>query len=107
VVEMARRWDVDMRDVDMRDVDMRDVDMQTKFIPVDFARQILPGTVEYALHALIDDQLDLSPFSASLESDLTGTPVYHPGVLLEIVLFSYSRGIVRSRRIEAAPLRRT
>jgi transposase len=107
VVELARRWDVDMRDVDMRDVDMRDVDMQPKFIPVEFARQILPGTFEHSFHMLIDDELDLSPFSTALENDLTGAPAYHPGVLLEIVLFAYSRGIVRSRRIEAASLRRT
>ncbi len=80
----------------------RDVDMQPKFIPVDFAKQILPGTFEHALHVLIDDELDLSPFSAALKNDLTGAPAYHPGVLLKIVLFAYSRGIISSRRIEAA-----
>jgi transposase len=80
----------------------RDVDMQPKFIPVDFAKQILPGTFEHALHVLIDHELDLSPFSAALKNDLTGAPAYHPGVLLKIVLFAYSRGIVSSRRIEAA-----
>jgi transposase len=79
----------------------RDVDMQPKFIPVDFAKQILPGTFEHALHVLIDDELDLSPFSAALKNDLTGAPAYHPGVLLKIVLFAYSRGIISSRRIEA------
>ncbi len=76
----------------------RDVDMQPKFIPVDFAKQILPGTFEHALDVLIDDELDLSPFSAALKNDLTGAPAYHPGVLLKIVLFAYSRGIIVSVR---------
>jgi transposase len=80
----------------------RDVDMQPKFIVMDFAKQILPGTFEHALHVLINDELDLSPFSAALKNDLTGAPAYQPDVLLKIVLFAYSRGIVSSRRIEAA-----
>ncbi len=36
---------------------------QGKFIPIHFDRQILPGTFEYSLHYLIDNEIDLSLFS--------------------------------------------
>ena len=35
---------------------------QGKFIPVRFDKQILPGTFEYTLHYLIDNEIDLSVF---------------------------------------------
>ena len=80
----------------------RDVDMQPKFIPVDFSRQILPGSFEHALHVLVDDELDMSPFAAALCNDEKGAPAYHPGVMLKIVLLGYSKGLISSRAIEAA-----
>ena len=33
---------------------------QGKFIPIHFDKQILPGTFEYSLHYLIDNEIDLS-----------------------------------------------
>ena len=33
---------------------------QGKFIPIHFSKQILPGTFEYTLNYLIDNELDLS-----------------------------------------------
>lgn len=76
--------------------------MRPKFIPVNFSAQILPGTFEHALSALIDDDLDLSLFEAAFKNDEKGAPAYHPGVLLKIVLFGYSKGLTSSRAIEAA-----
>jgi hypothetical protein len=35
---------------------------QGEFIPIHFDRQILPGTFEYSLHYLIDNEIDLSLF---------------------------------------------
>jgi hypothetical protein len=32
---------------------------QGKFIPIHFDRQILPGTFEYSLHYLIDNEIDI------------------------------------------------
>jgi len=32
---------------------------QGKFIPIHFDKQILPGTFEYSLHYLIDNEIDL------------------------------------------------
>ena len=35
-----------------------------KLLPVDFDRQVIPGSFEYALCHLVDHQLDLSDFHA-------------------------------------------
>ena len=72
---------------------------QGKFIPVDFESQILPGTFEHTLHHLIDNELDLSIFDERFRNDETGAPAYDPRIVLKIVLFAYSRGIVSSRKI--------
>jgi hypothetical protein len=43
-----------------------------KFIPTHFDRQILPGTFEYSLHYLIDNEIDLSLFDTRYRNDETG-----------------------------------
>ena len=73
-----------------------------KFLPVDLARQLLPGTFEHALDLLLDQELDLSRFDARFRNDETGAPAYPPAVLLKVVLFAYARGIVSSRAIARA-----
>lgn len=73
---------------------------QGKMIPVSFREQILPGTFEYTLGYLIDHELDLSVFDQRYCNDDNGRPAYDPALLLKIVLYAYSRGIVSSRRIE-------
>jgi transposase len=72
---------------------------QGKFIPIHFDRQILPGTFEYSLHYLIDNEIDLSIFDARYRNDETGAPAYDPAILLKIILYAYSRGITYSRKI--------
>jgi transposase len=73
-----------------------------KLLPVDFDKQVQPGSFEHALCYLIDHELDLSEFHARYKNDFEGAPAYDPAVLLKIILLAYSRGIVSSRRIEAA-----
>jgi transposase len=73
---------------------------QCKLLPVSSAQQILPGTFEHTLDYLIDHALDLSIFDARYRNDTTGAPAYDPRILLKIILFAYSRGILSSRRIE-------
>lgn len=75
---------------------------QDKFIPVSFHKQILPGTFEYTLSYLIDQELDLSVFDTRYSNDETGAPAIDPAVLLKIVIYAYSRGITSSRKIEQA-----
>jgi len=78
------------------------IDTNPKFLPVDLALQLMPGTFEHALTHLIDHELDLSRFDARYRNDEGGAPAYPPSMLLKIVLFAYSRGIVSSRSIERA-----
>jgi transposase len=74
---------------------------QTKMLPVSYEQQILPGTFEYTLSYLIDEKVDLSVFESRYRNDETGAPAYDPAILLKIVLFAYSKGIIHSRKIEA------
>jgi transposase len=73
---------------------------QTKLIPIAFSHQILPGTFEYTLNYLIDNEFDLSVFERRYHNDETGAPAYDPAILLKIILYAYARGMVRSREIE-------
>ena len=79
-----------------------DLSCQSKFIPIDFAQQIIPGTFEYALSHIVDKHLDLSSFDKWYDNDKGGAAAYPPSVMLKIVLFGYSRGLVSSRRIANA-----
>ena len=78
------------------------IDTNPKFLPVDLARQLLPGTFEHALHHLLEYELDLTRFDARFRNDETGAPAYPPAVLLKVVLFAYARGLVSSRAIARA-----
>src|SRR3972149_6993789 len=78
------------------------LDTNPRFLPVDLARQLLPGTFEHALNHLLDHAIDLSAFDARFRNDTTGASAYPPALLLKVVLFAYSRGIVSSRGIERA-----
>ena len=78
------------------------IDTNPKLIPIDLAQQFLPGTFEYALNHLLSGPIDLSGFDARFRNDETGAPAYAPAVLLKVVLFAYSQGIVSSRAIERA-----
>ena len=75
---------------------------QTKMIPLRFADQIQPGTFEYTLNHVVDNELDLSVFESRYRNDHNGAPAYDPALLLKIVLFAYSRGITSSRKIAQA-----
>jgi transposase len=71
-------------------------------VPIQFDEQIQLGTFEHAIDYLVDNEIDLSEFEAVYQNDETGAPAIHPGILLKIVLFAYSRGIISSRRIARA-----
>jgi len=75
---------------------------QDKLIPIRFSRQIVPGTFEYTLNYLIDQIIDVSVFDARYDNEETGAPAYDPALLLKLVLYAYSRGMLSSREIERA-----
>ena len=78
------------------------IDTRPRFLALDLAAQLLPGTFEHALNHLLDHEIDLSGFDARFNNDDTGASAYPPGMLLKGVLLAYSRGIVASRAIERA-----
>lgn len=78
------------------------IDTNPRFLPIDLSRQLLPGTFEHALNHLLDHEMDLSNLDARFHNDDSGAPAYPPALLLKVILFGYSQGIVSSRAIERA-----
>ncbi len=78
------------------------IDTSPRFIAVDLQKQLLPGTIEHALNYLLDHQIDLTGLDARFCNDVTGAAAYPPAMLLKIILFAYSQGIISSRNIERA-----
>ena len=76
------------------------IDTSPRFLPVDLAAQLLPGTFEHAAHHLLAHAVDLSRFDARFRNDETGAPAYPPRMLLTVVLCAYAHGVVSSRGIE-------
>ena len=75
---------------------------QSMLIPVFFEEQMIPGTLEFANHILVETRMDMSIFDDNYANDQTGRRAYDPKILLKVVLFAYSRGLISSRRIERA-----
>ena len=75
---------------------------QSVLIPVSLEKQLMPGTLEFAIHTLIETRMDLSVFDSKYNNDETGRSAYDPKVLLKVVLLAYSRGLISSRKIEKA-----
>jgi transposase len=75
---------------------------QTVMVPISLEKQLLPGTLEFAIHELIHRCVDTSIFESRYKNDESGCAAYDPKILLKVVLFAYSRGIISSRKIERA-----
>jgi transposase len=75
---------------------------QMVVIPVSLKRQLIPGTLEFAIHELVQRRMDTSIFDRIYRNDETGCPAYDPKILLKVILLAYSRGIISSRKIEQA-----
>ena len=73
------------------------IDTSPRLIAVDLQRQRLPGTIEHARN----HQIDLSRLDTNYKNDITGATAYPPAMLLKIILFAYSQGIISSRNIES------
>jgi transposase len=75
---------------------------QKVLIPVSLEEQLVPGSLEFAIHTLIETRMDMSVFEDKYKNDETGRSAYDPKVLLKVVLLGYSRGLISSRQIERA-----
>jgi len=75
---------------------------QSVLIPVCLDEQLMPGTLEFAIHTLVQTRIDTSIFDQRYNNDETGREAYDPKILLKVVLLGYSRGLISSRQIERA-----
>jgi transposase len=75
---------------------------QMMMVPVSLEEQLMPGTLEYAIHHVVEERLDLRLFEDRYCNDETGRKAIDPKVLIKIVLFGYSRGLISSRSLERA-----
>jgi transposase len=73
---------------------------QGQFLIINSADQLIPGTFEHTINYLIENKLDLSILDYHYKNDATGAPAYNPGILLKIILYSYSLGINSSGKME-------
>lgn len=75
---------------------------QMRMLPIDLGKQIEPGTLEYTINELIEERVYYDLFEDKYKNEETGRKAYDPKMLLKVILLAYSRGILSSRRIEAA-----
>ena len=75
---------------------------QRILLPVSLEDQLMPGTLEFAIHTLVEKRLDMAIFHGKYRNDATGRAAYDPKILLKVVLLAYSRGLISSRKIEQA-----
>jgi transposase len=75
---------------------------QKVLIPVCLEEQLVPGSLEFAIHTLIETRMDMSVFEGKYKNDATGRSAYDPKILLKVVLLGYARGLISSRDIERA-----
>jgi transposase len=75
---------------------------QKVLIPVSLEEQLVPGSLEFAIHMLIETRMDMSVFEGNYKNDETGRSAYDPKILLKVVLLAYARGLISSRQIERA-----
>lgn len=73
---------------------------QAVMIPLRFDEQILAGSIEEAIHYIVDNHIDMSLFEGRYNNDETGARAYDPAILMKIILLAYARGITGSREIE-------
>ena len=57
---------------------------QVVLVPVSLEEQLMPGTLEFAIHTLVETRMDLSVFDDNYNNDETGRSAYDPKVLLKI-----------------------
>jgi transposase len=75
---------------------------QMVMLPISLEDQLVPGTLEFAIHTLVEKRMDLSRFDDKYHNDETGRSAYDPKILLKVVLLGYLRGLNTSRKIEQA-----
>lgn len=76
-----------------------DKEQDNLFVPLRLSDQIVEGSLAATIQYMVDHKIDMSGFDRKVLNDKTGRPAYNPRVLLKLILFSYSKGIISSRKI--------
>jgi transposase len=71
-------------------------------VPISLEDQLMEGTLELAIHTLVEGRLGVSRFDARYKNDETGCKAYNPKILLKVILLGYARGVNTSRKLERA-----
>lgn len=75
---------------------------QSVLEPIFLEDQLVPGTLEYAIHYIVEKRLNMSIFDKRYNNETTGRKSINPKLLLKIILYGYSRGLTSSRNLEWA-----
>jgi transposase len=75
---------------------------QSRLVPITLSEHLYEGSLEEAIHKIVEERIDLTKLDSLYSNDDTGRPAIHPKVLLKVILLAYARGISGSRRIERA-----
>ena len=75
---------------------------QAVIAPIFLGDQLVPGTLEYAIHYIVEERLNMSVFDKRYKNDKTGRKSIDPKLLMKIILYGYSRGMISSRSLEWA-----
>ncbi|GAB0115919.1 hypothetical protein AcidC75_34430 [Acidisoma sp. C75] len=71
---------------------------QDWLLPPSVHQFVLPGHVAHFVRDTVREGLDLSTIVGVYKSG-QGKPPYHPGMLVSLLLYGYSRGIYSSRQL--------
>jgi hypothetical protein len=71
------------------------VDTQPSFYPIGFAAQLLTRTVVHTRYQQLEAVIDRPPFESRYRTDETGVPAFAPPMVLQVVLFAYTRGVIQ------------
>jgi len=79
---------------------------QMIMLPISLEDQLMPGTLEWAIHELVEHRLETSIFDAKYANDDTGALAYPPKILFKMVLLASARGVISSRPIDTGNILR-
>ncbi len=69
---------------------------------INYQEQLRTEPLAYAIHHLVDTRIGLDRFEDRYSCSEFGPKAYDPRLLLKIVLYAYSQGVLHSRKMEKA-----
>jgi hypothetical protein len=76
---------------------------QTVLIPLSLEHQLLPGTLAFAIQALVERRRDTSVFARRSKNDASGGLASEPKVRLKVIFFGDARGLLSSELLGGTP----